>query len=533
MALTGPKSFPAPPQGNYWVVETSGATCNITGELKNGSNRGCLTGVIIEKIENNQAPVANDATFAVSENSASGTAVGTVSATDPNAGDTLTYAITAGNTGGAFAINSGTGAITTAAALDHEASASYALTVTVTDDGNPALSDTATITVNVTNVNEAPSASDTSGSVAEDVSVGTSVATVTATDPDAGDTLSYAITAGNTGGAFAIDSSGNITTATALDYETTASYTLTVTVTDSGSLTDTATVNVTVTDVAEATGPKLVRTTVNNVSSAGWTSVNLGQSYNSAVIIATPMYPNSSVAPVVTRIRNVSGSGFEVKLDRADGQTGTVTMDVSVVAVEEGVYTVANDGVKMEAVKYTSTVTGAKNAWTAENRSYQNSYTSPVVVGQVMSANDADWSAFWCHGSSRTNPPDGSNLNVGKMVAEDPDTTRADETVGYIVIESGSGAINGINYTAGLGSDTVRGVDNTSVGYNYSLSGLGSASAAAVSLAGLDGGDGGWAVLYGPSPLSSTTLTLAVDEDQLSNSERNHTTEQLGYIVFE
>ena len=73
----------------------------------------------------------------------------------------------------------------------------------------------------------------------------------------------------------------------------------------------------------------------------------------------------------------------------------------------------------------------------------------------------------------------------------------------------------------------------TSVGYNYSLSGLTSASAAAVSLAGLDGGDGGWAVLYGSSPLSSTTLTLAVDEDQLSNSERNHTTEQLGYIVFE
>ena len=334
----------------------------LLGNNSAGDKVLSLAEVQVYGTEANQAPVANNATFAVAENSASGTAVGTVNATDPNAGDTLTYAITAGNTGGAFAINSGTGAITTAAALDHEATASYALTVTVTDDGNPALSDTATITVNVTNVNEAPSASDTSGSVAEDVPIGTSVATVTATDPDAGDSLTYAITAGNTGGAFAIDSSGNITTATALDYETTASYTLTVTVTDSGSLTDTATVNVTVTDVAEATGPKLVRTTVNNVSSASWTSVNLGQSYNSAVIIATPMYPNSSVAPVVTRIRNVSGSGFEVKLDRADGQTGTVTMDVSVVAVEEGVYTVASDGVKMEAVKYTSTVTGAKNA---------------------------------------------------------------------------------------------------------------------------------------------------------------------------
>lgn len=187
----------------------------------------------------------------------------------------------------------------------------------------------------------------------------------------------------------------------------------------------------------------------------------------------------------------------------------------------------------MEAVKYTSTVTGAKNAWTAENRSYQNSYTNPVVVGQVMSANDASWSTFWCHGSSRTNPPNAGNLNVGKQVAEDLNTTRANETVGYIVIESGNGTINGVNYSAGVGSDIVRGTGNTSVGYDYSLSGLSSASAAAASLAGLDGGDGGWAVLYGASPMSATTLTLAVDEDQLSNSERNHTTEQVGYIVFE
>ncbi|MGB1259036.1 MAG: cadherin domain-containing protein [Akkermansiaceae bacterium] len=580
----------------------------------------------------NEAPTASNTSGSIAENAASGGNVATVSASDADAGDTLGYAITAGNGSGLFAIDS-SGNVTTTAGLDYESSAQHVLTVTVTDSGS--LTDTATVTVNVTNVNESPVAQNTSGAIAEDSTTGSSVASVSASDPDAGDTLGYAITGGNTGGAFAIDSNGNITTATALDYETTSAYTLTVTVTDSGSLTDTATVNVTVTDVMEVTAPavatgsasgmtqtaadvafsvtddggeastvtvyygetnegtnagawsnsiaqgnlttgnytsgltgltegttyyftvravnsageawgsvgsfateadsspKLVRTTVNGVSSGSWTSVDLGQSYNSAVIIATPIYPNSSVAPVVTRIRNVSGSGFEVKIDRADGQTGAVSCDVSIVAVEEGVYTVANDGVKMEAVKYTSTITGAKNAWTSESRSYQNAYTSPVVVGQVMSANDADWSTFWCHGSSRTSPPNAGNLNLGKMVAEDPDKTRANETVGYIVIESGNGSINGVNYTAGVGSDIVRGTGNTSSGYNYSLSGLTTASAAAVSLAGLDGGDGGWAVLYGANPITSTQLTIACDEDQLANSERKHTTEQVGYLVFE
>ena len=202
----------------------------------------------------NQAPVASDSSFNIAEDATIGTSVGTVSASDPDASDTLTYAITAGNTGGAFTIDSGTGAISIAASLDHETTASYALTVTVTDNGSPSESDTATITVNVTDVNEAPSASGTSGSVAENVSTGTSVVAVTATDPDAGDTINYAITAGNTGGAFAIDNSGNITTATALDYETTASYTLTVTVTDSGSLTGTAAVTINITDMDESPG---------------------------------------------------------------------------------------------------------------------------------------------------------------------------------------------------------------------------------------------------------------------------------------
>ena len=84
--------------------------------------------------------------------------------------------------------------------------------------------------------------------VAEDVAVGTSVGTVTASGSGI---LDYSITAGNTGNAFAIDpATGAITTAAALDYETTPAYTLTVDVTN-GATSDTATVTVDVTDVFE------------------------------------------------------------------------------------------------------------------------------------------------------------------------------------------------------------------------------------------------------------------------------------------
>ena len=100
------------------------------------------------------------------------------------------------------------------AALDFETTPTFSLTVQVTDNGSPALSGTATVTVNLTNVNEAPVVTPATFAVAENSANGTAVGTVTVTDPDAGQTHTFAITAGNTGGAFAINpSTGQITVA--------------------------------------------------------------------------------------------------------------------------------------------------------------------------------------------------------------------------------------------------------------------------------------------------------------------------------
>ena len=169
-----------------------------------------------------------------------------------------------------------------------------------------------------------------------------------------------------------------------------------------------------------------------------------------------------------------------------------------------------------------------------EARSYQNTYTNPVVVGQVMSYNDSNWSTFWSMGSSSKNPIDAANLNVGKHVGEDSNGTRANETVGYIVIESGNGTIDGVAYEAAMGGDSVKGFDDSSTPFNYSLSGsLSTASAVALSQSAMDGNDGSWAVFYGSTPFSSTNIDLYVSEDQMNDSEQRHVTEQVGYLVFE
>jgi hypothetical protein len=214
-------------------------------------------------------------------------------------------------------------------------------------------------------------------------------------------------------------------------------------------------------------------------------------------------------------------------------------------AVRQGVYTLGEDGVKMEAVKLPGfALTDHTGLWSGQRQAYQNAYTRPVVIGQVVSPDtgippsycpdllcEGDWSVFWSRGTAVTNPPSSSALYVGRHTGEDTNG-RVAETLVYVVIESGTGTIEGWKYVAALGADTVRGMQNRPP-YNYSLSGLASASAAIVSQAGMDAGDGGWAVLYGANAVSATRLRLAIDEDWYMYSERNHTTEQVSYIVFE
>ena len=103
-------------------------------------------------VENNHSPVfGTNAAVSLAEDVSTGTTVTTISALDEEF-ETITYSITAGNDAGKFTINSSTGVITTAAALDYETTTSYTLTVTATDSfGNVS---TTTQTVNVTDVNE-------------------------------------------------------------------------------------------------------------------------------------------------------------------------------------------------------------------------------------------------------------------------------------------------------------------------------------------------------------------------------------------
>ena len=156
----------------------------------------------------------------------------------------------------------------------------------------------------------------------------------------------------------------------------------------------------------------------------------------------------------------------------------------------------------MEAVRYVSH--DARGSWIGEARSCANSYSSPVALGQVMSANDARPSYFWARGGYLTAPPSPTVLLTGKAVGEDPIATRADETVGYIVVNEGASSLGSLLIEAGVATG-IAGYGSSGV---YHRAGLRRRSAGA---AGMQGGGGEWPICMAkPKP----HCCAAVDEDR-------------------
>ena len=267
---------------------------------------------------------------------------------------------------------------------------------------------------------------------------------------------------------------------------------------------------------------------------SSWQTITLANTYASMVVVATVEYPSIASLPAVSRIRNAVGNSFDLRV-QSPSETNLSGYSVHYFVVEEGLYNQADHGVDMEAVKVVGSSTSRKSNWiTSETRSYQGSYTNPVITGQIMTYADTQWSSFWASSNgSRTNPPNGNSFAAGKHVGEDTSTSRQVETLGYVVIESGSYIASGIGIYAVVSADNINGVDNSTNGYTVPVSGLSNPNYAIVSSVAMDGGDGGWPVLLTTDSVSSLQVNVVIDEDQVRDGERRHTTEQISLIVFE
>ena len=257
---TGELSVADASQLDYETTSTSYSLSITVSDGANTSSAETVT-ISVNDLNDNLPIIAASQSFSVDENSANGTSLGAVAATDADATATTyqDWTITSGNTNSAFAIDPDTGELTvnTSSELDTETTPSYSLSITVSDGANTASAETVTINVTDLNDNTPIITASQSFDIDEASANGTSVGTVALTDADSAavNTFTWSITAGNTNNAFAIDpSSGELTvnTSSELDYESgTILYTLSLTVSDGATTSAAEEITINILDVSE------------------------------------------------------------------------------------------------------------------------------------------------------------------------------------------------------------------------------------------------------------------------------------------
>ncbi|MEQ1519927.1 MAG: cadherin domain-containing protein, partial [Aestuariivirga sp.] len=314
-ATTGAVTFKSSP--NYETPTDAGGdnVYDVTVSASDGTNI-TTKDVAISVADVNEAPTFTSTGTANVSETATG-AVYTATATDPDAGTTLTYSIS-GADAALFDIDSVTGAVTFKSSPDYEAPGDaggnnvYDVNVTVSDGTNAT---TQSVCISVTNSDEAPTfASGATASFAEN-GAGT-VYTAAATDPDAGSTLTYSIS-GADAALFNIDSvTGAVTFKSSPNYEAPADaggnnvYDVTVSVSDGSNITTQA-VAISVTDANEAP-------VVTSAATASFAENATGTVYTAA-----------ATDPDAGTTLTYSISGSDAALFNIDSVTGAITFKSS------------------------------------------------------------------------------------------------------------------------------------------------------------------------------------------------------------
>ena len=244
----------------HYVGDTCHVTCDQTDATLAGSDTiRCLsTGYWEAANAACSIPIPNEApsnlvlsTSSVLENVPINTAVGTFIVTDRNIDQMHTFTLT-NSAGNRFRINNNN--LVVNSQLNYEAARSYSITVRVTDNGSPQMSAQFRLTISILDENEPPSSvTITNSMVGENAAVNTVIGTLQATDPDAGQRISYSLLSTG-GGKFGLNRNGQVIVTAGLNYEAQSQYMLSVRATDSSSpsLSTISTITITVQDRNDA-----------------------------------------------------------------------------------------------------------------------------------------------------------------------------------------------------------------------------------------------------------------------------------------
>jgi len=243
-----------------------------------------------------------------------------------------------------------------------------------------------------------------------------------------------------------------------------------------------------------------------------WTTVSFENTFSHPVVVAGPPSFNGG-APVLVRVRNVTETGFEVRLQEWAYLDGTHAAETfSYIVIEKGIYTL-EDGSKIEAGTFDGTTSFTQVP-------LQQTYdVTPVILAQVMTENETD---------AVTERIRYTNQYSFEFMFQEMQATMYDhipETVGYIAWEPGKGEVSGLRYEIGM---TERKVNERWFDLNFETE----FSDLPFFIAGMQTCSGIDTAAVRHQNLLTSSVEIRLQEETSQDDEARHAKEVVGYFTI-
>ena len=245
-----------------------------------------------------------------------------------------------------------------------------------------------------------------------------------------------------------------------------------------------------------------------------WKRVEFSEAFSDPVVVAKPLSYNGG-DPAVLRIRNVDSTGFDIRIQEWDYLDGThTTENVSYIVMERGNY-ILEDGAKVEAGTF-DTDTTSSFGWVDFSQTFNQ---EPVVITAVSSYHEADTV------TTRVRNISINGFELRMQEQELNSQIHATETISYIAWEPSSGTVGDLTFEVEKTDDAITD-DWQTIAYNETFTNP------PVFLADMQTTDGKDTANLRWQNKDFYGIDVKIAEEQSRDSETDHTTEVVGYMVF-
>jgi len=284
-----------------------------------------------------------------------------------------------------------------------------------------------------------------------------------------------------------------------------------------------------------------------------WQDIRFAQTYDTVPLVFALVDEGlgyNGDMPVIIRIKDVNKTGCKMVQVEAQSVVESSTdqgphpsVNVHYLVIESGDHILA-DGTRILAAIHTTKnkqgkkVSGVKQ-WDTVNLNNPFNDT-PVVLGTVQTvANETadlpgNASVPWLTSTIRNVQTDRFDIALERAETSAGQIV-ADEDIAYLLVDANVQSMffdtltcNSVAYETIRTADDIRGWDNACKSYSFNNTYTTNPNVIG-SMNSRDGGDGGW---LRRCSLSNTAVGVTVDEDQANDSERKHTSEIAGLIIF-